>query len=110
VSNATSAHNPTDDPFNVITQLTHIPSGTTLWDVYATDAPAPAGQQSRFIQIGSIVTASEPVLSLYGDRSLFFQHQTFENDFIMRPDWHENCPDLLNCISCNDPVNNRICF
>ena len=110
VSTRILSHNPTNDKFFVLNQLTEIPAGTALWDVYATDAPAPPGQNSSFIQIGSIITDSEVVLSLYGDNTLFFQHQLFDQDIKLRPEWLSNCSELKKCLSCNDPVNGRTCF
>ena len=72
----------TVDPLD---QLVQIPSGTTIWEVYAMDAPQELGGQELFI--GSLVTTSETVKSLYSDEKLFFRHQLTEDDIALKPEW-----------------------
>jgi hypothetical protein len=52
-----------------------IGKGTKLYDLYGTEGP-----DSEPLLIGSFVTTSDMVGSLYGDRKLFFQHQRHEED------------------------------
>ena len=59
-----------------------IPAGTKLYDVYAQANP-----DAPFNRIGAITTTSAFVVSTYGDEILFFQHQRFEEDLALRPEW-----------------------
>ena len=63
-------------------QLQSIPSGTTLFDVYAVDQP-----DADAVLIGRLTTKSEFVTSYFGDTSLFFQHNYFEDDIALHPNW-----------------------
>ncbi|KAJ3415117.1 hypothetical protein HDV05_005525 [Chytridiales sp. JEL 0842] len=57
---------------NTFDVLTTVPANTVVWNVYATDAPA-----GNFTNIGSIVSTSESVKSVYADSVLFFRHQSY---------------------------------
>lgn len=53
-------------------QLHSIPSGTTLYTVYAMDAPKELGGTET--KIAEIVTASELTTSYWGDEHMYFRH------------------------------------
>jgi hypothetical protein len=62
-----------------------IPSGSTLFNIYATDNPAELGGTEQLI--GKLVTASNIFTSLWGDEHMFFRHQRIDDDIELRPDW-----------------------
>lgn len=66
----------------LVDQLTSIPSGTHLFDVYAQEQ-----SHSSAAYLGKLSTRSQCVRSLFGDRRLLFQHQRMEEDFALRPQW-----------------------
>lgn len=61
----TYVHTFTDD-------LTAIPSGSTLWNVYALDQPVELGGEER--HIADLVTSSPIVTSKWGDQHFFIRH------------------------------------
>ena len=69
--------------------LARIPTGTKLYQVYAKEGP-----DAALVLIGSFTTTSEFIGSEYGDKSLFFQHQRFEDDLKLKPEWASHFPDL----------------
>lgn len=54
------------------------------------------------VAIGTLVTTSNFVTSLYCDNKLFFQHQRFEEDLAIHPEWTKgtSCPDEQSCKVC----------
>jgi hypothetical protein len=84
----------------LIDQLRTIPSGSTLYDIYAkADYDAPP------TLIGSMVTTSEIESSSFADGKLFLKHQIMEEDFLLRPEWLSRCGSNDDCGVC--PVDNR---
>lgn len=71
-------------------QLSMIPVGTTLWNVFAVDAP----DSNTRIPLGSIVLTEEFFVSDNGDLKLFFRHQKFAEDLARRPDWDIEFPQF----------------
>ena len=69
--------------------LARIPTDTKLYQVYAKEGP-----DAELVLIGSFTTTSEFIGSEYGDKSLFFQHQRFEDDLKLKPEWAAHFPDL----------------
>lgn len=65
--------------------LSSIPEGSILFNVYAWDAPEDLGGQEEFI--GDLVLRSKLVTSLWGDTVLFFKHQDMAEDVALRPEW-----------------------
>ena len=59
-----------DVPFE--TYLAEIPTGSTLFNVYATDVPVELGGTETLI--ASMVTGSSLVTSYWGDEHMFFRH------------------------------------
>lgn len=60
-----------------------------MFNVYAYESPVhkladPDGQL-----IGRIVSTSEVVTSLWGDKKLFFRHGRMEDDLMVRPMWED---------------------
>jgi len=65
--------------------LTMVAEGSTLFNVYALDAPEALGGQEEWI--GDLVLRSELVTSLWGDAHLFFRHQYMDDDVAIHPEW-----------------------
>ena len=72
---------------NVNDQLMTIPSGTTLYKVYAMDAPAELGGSETYI--ADLVLTSALTTSKWGDEHLFFRHQVMDDDISLRPEWEQ---------------------
>ena len=67
-------------PLDIRAAFHSIPTGTTLFEVYAEVDPAyDGGEQMRHF-IGKIVTVSPFVSSQFGDEKIFFKHRRFERD------------------------------
>merc|ERR1711951_340679 len=67
--------------------LTSIPQGTTLYEIFALDQPVELGGTEQ--HIGDLVMTSEMVTSLWGDQHLFFRHQDMAEDVVIKPEWEE---------------------
>ena len=81
----------TEDPLE---QLSGIPSGSTIWEVYGMDAPTEMGGKEHLI--GSLVTSSETTKSNYSDDMMLFRHQRAEADIAAKPEWTEYYPKYQN--------------
>jgi hypothetical protein len=68
-------------------QLRSVPSGTTLYDVYAIEQP---NQNEK--KIGSIITRSNMVSSKWGDESMYFRHNYMDADINENPSWKKFVP------------------
>jgi hypothetical protein len=66
-------------------QLTTIPQGSTLYELYGMSAPAELGGQEYYI--GDIVSTSALMTSNWGDNGLFYRHQWIEDDIAVKPEW-----------------------
>ncbi|CAB9516848.1 expressed unknown protein [Seminavis robusta] len=69
-----------------IDEVTHIPVGTTLFDIYASPDPESVGDPTRIQRIGRITTTSEMIPSSPHD-GLYFRHEVKEQDYDLRPEW-----------------------
>ena len=69
--------------------------GSILWDIHASPAP-----KAPFKKIGQIKLTSQIEKSVYGDETLFFKHQLFEEDLKIRPEWLKACPTVDSCPVC----------
>lgn len=76
----------------LLKELSRIPTGTHLYDVYAKASPKATPQK-----FGELRTTSACVQSLFGDNKLAFKHQRMEADFQQRPQW---MPDV-SFTACN---------
>jgi len=65
--------------------LTSIPKGSVLYEVYALDEPEELGGSEQFI--GELVLVSDMVTTKWGDQHLFFRHQDMAEDVAIRPEW-----------------------
>jgi len=79
---------PDDYVENVNDQLMTIPNGSTLYKVYAMNAPAELGGTESYI--ADLVMTSELTTSHWGDRRLFFRHQNMADDVSFKPEWDEH--------------------
>lgn len=73
-----------------IEQLKSIPADTSLYDVYALDAPPQLGGKEQ--KIGSLKLDGQLVSSKWGDEHLFFRHQKLDDDIKLRPAWNDYLP------------------
>jgi len=71
----------------VTEDLTSIPAGSTLYQVWALDQPSQLGGQE--VHIADLVVVSDIVTSMWGDTSLFFRHQDMADDLVIHQEWRE---------------------
>ena len=69
--------------------LSSIPIGTVIYDIFASPDPLSVGDGTKLQRIGQIRTSSEMMESL-SDDGLFFRHQKKDDDYELRPDWRQN--------------------
>lgn len=67
--------------------LTSIPKGSTLYEVWALDQPTELGGTEK--HIADLVLVSDMITSLWGDKHLFFRHQDMVEDVAIHPEWEE---------------------
>ena len=67
--------------------LTSIPKGSTLYEVWALDQPTELGGTEQ--HIADLVLVSDMVTSLWGDKNLYFRHQDMAEDVEIYPEWEE---------------------
>lgn len=75
---------------NYLDELEKIPSGNTLYDVYATDKPTELGGTEK--KIAQIITKSQMTKSNWGDEHLYFRHQRMDDDLAIHPEWTQYTP------------------
>lgn len=92
-----------DPPFTEY--MTTIPSGTTLFDVYASEELFQ--DVSGLDPIATIVSDSEFVTSKWGDESLFFRHYRFEEQLALEPE-HGNKGNYFGVYETPDLVKNIV--
>ena len=78
------------------TQLTDIPAGSTLYQVFGYDKPKELGGKEYLI--GNLITASEATPTMWGDEHLFFRHQDMRDDLAIHPEWTQYTPATYNSI------------
>jgi len=81
-------------------QLMTIPAGMDLYTVYAQVNP-----NEQAVQIGTMTLDSSFTTSQYGDETLFFKHQTFDEDVYIRSDWTATCATVTTCNQCPHETN-----
>jgi len=66
-------------------QVIHVTNkaNETIYTVWAQDTPA----STTLVQIGELVSTTPATGSNFGDKSLFFQHTSFESDLRLKPQW-----------------------
>ena len=67
-----------------------IPTGAILYKVFALDRPVELGGSES--QIAELVLSSPLSTSRWGDRHLFFRHQTVEDDTSLHHTWSQHLP------------------
>lgn len=72
------------------TQLTDVPAGSTIYQVYGWDKPQEMGGKEYLI--GNLVTKSEVTTTKWGDEELFFRHQDMKADLAIKPEWTQYTP------------------
>jgi len=68
-----------------------ITSGAHLYDVYAQDNPNDESLQL----IGKLYSKGFTTRSMFGDKTLFYQHTRFEDDLVTYPDWKGPAQDIM---------------
>lgn len=81
-----------------MTDLATIPSGSLLYDIYATDKPVELGGVES--KIGQLVTASEMTTSNWGDTHMFIRHQRMDDDLAIKPEWEPYAPKWTGPSAC----------
>jgi len=86
---ATSYVTPIEDPseFNFTEIMKEIPSGETIYEIYAWDMPEEMGGSET--HIGDLVIESQLVTSLWGDEHMFFRHHRMDEDLKYHPEWQQ---------------------
>ena len=70
------------------TDLMSIPTGTTLYKVFALDKPVELGGTEQ--EIAELVLSSPATTSRWGDQHLFFRHQTMQDDTSLQQAWSQH--------------------
>ena len=70
------------------TDLMSIPTGTTLYKVFALDKPVELGGTEQ--EIAELVLSCPPTTSRWGDQHLFFRHQTMQDDTSLQQAWSQH--------------------
>lgn len=65
--------------------LQDIPADSVLYRVYALEKPEELGGEWQ--EIACLVTRSILVTSYWGDRSMKFRHNRFDDDLVDHPEW-----------------------
>jgi hypothetical protein len=92
---------------DLLHELSSIPVGTPLFDVYTHASPMDQKQGVKML-IGTLSSASECVQSLFGDKKLFYRHQRMEEDFALRPNWIQDI-DGKHCTASTGPISKWQC-
>jgi len=85
---------PDGQPFT--NQFATIQPATELYTVFIQDEPLATPYPAGKLTLNSDSTG-QLITSSYGDQTLFFRHQQFEEDFVLRPDWKQVCPTPQTC-------------
>jgi len=72
--------------------LKGIEAGSVLFNVYAYESSIEKIAHPEGQLIGSIVTTSEVVTSLWGDQQLYFRHGRIDDDLRLKPQWEDYIP------------------
>lgn len=77
-------------------QLKRIPEGTVLFWVFARDVPEDEAVfgPSNFVHIANLRQTAPQITSDFGDRRLFFQHESMRMDFDLESQWRDYVPSL----------------
>ena len=84
------------DKISFTEYLASIPTGSTLFNVFATDKPN--GTETK---IATIETTSETTTSNWADEHLFFRHQRMDDDLKYRPEWLPSVPEYKGILGNN---------
>jgi hypothetical protein len=87
VSNMFPTALPGTDPLVYSSQLETVPSGSSLYQVFAWDQPSQAGGKRSLI--GELVLDGSMTKSKWGDEGLFFRHQKMDDDIKIYPQWEQ---------------------
>jgi len=68
-------------------QLKKVPADSTLYHVYATDAPVELGGKEQYIgelKLDGILNTSK-----FGDQQFYVRHQDMKTDVALKPEWEQ---------------------
>lgn len=99
----TTADDPSKTDEQLLKELSSIPVGTHIYDVYT--AQTPTGPKTK---LGAMKTTTQCVQSVWGDTRLGFKHQRMEEDFRLHPEWMPQV-HLKACEPKADPVEKWQC-
>jgi len=68
------------------------PSGIHMYDVYAQDTPFSENLQL----IGKVFSNGYATRSLFGDKTLFYEHTRFEDDLEFYPSWKDKAQEIMD--------------
>jgi hypothetical protein len=78
----------------LLDQLTKVPVGVTLYEVWACDSPTSTAPQ----KIGAMVPNEPCAKSKFGDVSFHARHQRVEEDRMLRPEWLSQMDARKECV------------
>jgi len=95
---------------DLINELSSIPVGSHIFDVYAEASPKDHKDGKRVL-LGPLTTISPCYASLFGDEHMFFRHQRMEEDFALAPEWIDQMQDLDDqyCTASAGPISKWQC-
>merc|ERR1711936_503544 len=70
-----------------LVDLTSVPAGSTLYQVWALDVPQELGGTET--HIADLVLTSDMTTTTWGDKNLYFRHQDMAEDVASRPEWED---------------------
>ena len=70
-----------------LVDLTSVPAGSTLYQVWALDVPQELGGTET--HIADLVLTSDMTTTTWGDKNLYFRHQDMAEDVAIRPEWED---------------------
>lgn len=69
----------------IFAELSGIPSGSLIYNVFGWNAPQELGGE-RF-NMGELITTSALTTTKWGDEHLFYRHQRMDEDLVYHPEW-----------------------
>jgi len=66
-------------------------SPMTLYDIYAEDHP-----YAKPTKIGHLDITTKPTSSIFCDNTMFFQHQRFDDDLKIKPQWRDDTHKIMD--------------
>lgn len=87
-----------------MTDLQSIPTGSSLFNIYAWDKPEELGGTEQLIAQLETNSAMNP--SNFGDEHLYFRHERMDDDLKLRPEWEPYTPKYEGFFSLEQEDSN----